>query len=197
MYRVSLPFILSSLLFTACSHKTTVLLLDSAKARNAIIVSTNKGSSRLDKVGSFVGLDDKNKAPSKIEMMSEDEIKSRYATLFQATPIKPKTYIVYFKTNSTELTDASKTVLKEALKSIERRSPCMVDVIGHTDTVGSHAINSKISLKRANFVKSMIITEKIKTISLTAKGYGEEDLLMKTSDNVANAENRNVEIFIK
>jgi len=34
-------------------------------------------------------------------------------------------------------------------------------------------------------------------VSLTAKGYGEEDLLVKTADNVAQSKNRNVEIFIK
>jgi outer membrane protein OmpA-like peptidoglycan-associated protein len=185
------------LLFTSCSYKTTVLLLDSGKAKNAIIVSTNKGSTKLDKIGSFVGLDDKNRPPSKIEFLSEEEIKKRYALLFQTTPKKPKTYIVYFKMNSTELTEESKKILEEALKTIKERSPCMVDVIGHTDTVGSNAINSKISLKRANFVKEMIVKKRIPTISLTAKGYGEEVLLIKTADNVAEAKNRNVEIFIK
>jgi outer membrane protein OmpA-like peptidoglycan-associated protein len=191
------PIILITLLFNACSHKTTVVLLESGKAQNAIIVTTNKGSSRLDRVGSFVKLKNKNEAPSEIQLMSKDEIHSRYATLFKATPTKPKTYIVYFKTNSTELTNESKEILQQALETIKKRSPCMVDIIGHTDTVGSDKINAEISLKRANFVKSMILTKQIKTVSLTAKGYGEEELLMKTSDNVSEAKNRNVEIFIK
>ena len=184
-------------MFTACSPKTTVLLLDSGKVKNEIIVSTDIGSTHLDKVGSFVGLNDKNEAPSKIKFMPKEEINSRYATLFQANPKKPKTYIVYFKINSTELTERSKKILDEALKTIEKRSPCMVDIIGHTDTIGSHQINAKLSLKRAKVMRDIIVTKKIKTVSLTAKGYGEEDLLMKTSDNVAEAKNRNVEIFIK
>ena len=184
-------------IFIGCSAKTTVVLVDSGNAHNAIIVSTNKGSKQLDKVGSFIQLNDKNEAPSKPKIMSKEEINSRYATLFKIAPKKPRTYIVYFKINSTELTEASKKTLNEALKTIQERSPCMVDVIGHTDTVGSNQANAKVSLKRANYVKSMIEERKAKILSLVAKGYGEEDLQMKTADNISEAKNRNVEIFIK
>lgn len=189
--------LLFSFIILGCSAKTTVVLLDSGKAHNAIIVSTNKGSTRLNKVGSFVQLSDKNQLPSKPQSMSKSEIKSRYATLFQIAPTKPRTYIVYFKPNSTELTEASKTTLSDALKSIQKRSPCTVDVIGHTDTVGSNQVNANVSLKRANYVKSMIKAKKMNVLSLVAKGYGEEDLQMKTANNVSEAKNRNVEIFIK
>jgi len=187
----------TAFVFLGCSAKTTVVLLDSGKAKNAIIVSTNKGSERLNKIGTFVQLNDKNQAPSEPKAMSKKEINSRYATLFKIAPLKPRTYIVYFKMNSTELTEESKKILDEALKTIQERSPCMVDVIGHTDTTGSNQANAKVSLKRANYVKSMIEARKTKVLSLIAKGYGEEDLQMKTANNVSEAKNRNVEIFIK
>ena len=193
----TLFILLFSFIVLGCSAKTTVVLLDSGKAHNAIIVSTNKGSKRLNKVGSFVQLSDKNQLPSEPKSMSKSEINSRYAMLFKIEPTKPRTYIVYFKPNSTELTEASKKTLQEALKSIQKRSPCTVDVIGHTDTVGSNQVNAKVSLKRANYIKSMIEARKMKILSLVAKGYGEEDLQMKTANNTAEAKNRNVEIFIK
>jgi outer membrane protein OmpA-like peptidoglycan-associated protein len=193
----TLFILMVTFMFIGCSAKTTVVLLDSGKARNAIIVSTDKGSKRLEKIGSFTQVNDKNQVPSEEKTMSKEEINSRYATLFKITPKKPRTYIVYFKANSTELTEASKGVLQEALKTIKERSPCMVDVIGHTDTVGSNRANAKVSLKRANYVKSIIEKRKTKVLSLIAKGYGEEDLQMKTANNVAEAKNRNVEIFIK
>ncbi len=189
--------VISIFFFMGCSSKNTIILLDSGKAQNAIVVSTNKGSKIVNRVGSFVQLSDKNQEPSSLKMMSEEEINSRYATLFNIAPIKPRTYIVYFKKNSKELTPESKKVLQEALKTIKERSPCVVDVIGHTDTVGSSKANAKVSLKRANHVKSMIESRRLKILSLVAKGYGEEDLLMKTSNNVPQSKNRNVEIFIK
>ena len=184
-------------LFLACSPKTTVVLLDSGKTHNAIIVGNTKGSTKIDKVGSYVELKDKNTSASKVKMMSKDELNDRFAKVLAAEPSKPLTYIVYFKPNSTELTDASKTTFQKALNSIKTRSPCIVDIIGHTDTVGAGNLNAKVSLKRAKAIESLVQESKIKILSLVAKGYGEEDLLVKTKDNQAEAKNRNVEIFIK
>jgi OOP family OmpA-OmpF porin len=73
----------------------------------------------------------------------------------------------------------------------------MVDIIGHTDTVGSDAINAKVSLKRARFIEVLVRKENIKILSLVSKGYGEEDLLVQTRNNKSEEKNRNVEIFIK
>ena len=184
-----------TLLFIGCS-KTTVVLLDSGKKQNAILVSTDKGSSKLDKVGSFVELKDKDNAPSDTKIMSKEEIAHRFSKLLAAAPKKPLSFILYFQKGTT-LTQESEVVLNNAIKAIEKRYPCMVDVIGHTDTVGSGKLNIKVSLKRANYIKSMIEKKDIKILLLKAKGYGEEDLLIKTADNIAEAKNRNVEIFIK
>jgi outer membrane protein OmpA-like peptidoglycan-associated protein len=191
-----LIFVIMFLLFIGCS-KTTVVLLDSGKSQNAVIVSTNGGKTKLDKVGNFVDLKDKENAPSEIKRMSKEEIDSRFSKVLAVSPTKPIKYILYFKPNSIELTEDSKKILSDAIASIEKRSPCMVDVIGHTDSVGSNKTNAKVSLKRAKYIKSIITKKGLKIISLTAKGYGEEDLLIKTADNVSEAKNRNVEVFIK
>lgn len=189
--------IILSLFFVACAPKTTVILLESEKNKNAILIVNAKGSTKLDKVGNYVNLEDKNKAASKVEMMSNEEINDRFSKVLASMPLKPLTYILYFKPKSKELTDESQLELVVALKSIQERSPCIVDIIGHTDTTGSAVLNAKVSLKRAKYIESIIRQKKIKIVSLVAKGYGEEDLLVQTDDNVDEAKNRNVEIFIK
>ncbi len=183
-------------LFTGCSQ-TTVLLLDSGKKQNAILVVNEIGTTKLDTVGNYINLADKNKPASQVKTMSESEIKSRFGKVLASIPLKPLSYRLYFKANSKELTDVSMETLEEALKSIEERSPCSVDIIGHTDTTGSNALNVKVSLKRAKYIETLIKKKGIKIVSLVAKGYGEEDLFVKTQDNIAEAKNRNVEIFIK
>jgi len=185
------------LFFVACAPKTTVVLLDSGKRHNAIIVGNTKGTTKIDKVGNYVELKDKNTVASRVKMMSKDELNAKFSKVLAAEPAKPLTYIVYFKPSSTELTDESKLTFKKALNSIKTRSPCMVDVIGHTDTVGAGKLNAKVSLKRAKSIASLVQKSKIKILSLISKGYGEEDLLVQTKDNVSEAKNRNVEIFIK
>ncbi|MCH9739376.1 MAG: OmpA family protein [Epsilonproteobacteria bacterium] len=173
------------------------MLLDSEKSQNSVLVSTKKGNSKLDSVGKFVDLKDKEKAPSRVKRMSQEKIKSRFAKALAASPEAPLKYILYFQPNSTALTEASEKSLLDAIASIAERSPCMVDIIGHTDTVGSSELNIKVSLKRANHIKSVLEGKGVEVVSLTAKGYGEEDLQVKTADNVDEAKNRNVEIFIK
>ena len=192
-------FFLSTLilLFIGCSTKSTVVLLDSGKVGSSVIVSTNKGSTRIDKIDAYVNLNSAEEAPTPMKMMPEEEIFKRFGNVLSIAPAKPLSYILYFKNGSTELTEASKKMLEKSLKSIKERFPCSVDIIGHTDTVGASIINQKISLKRAKYIKSIILKRKIKVLSIKEKGYGENDLLVKTANKKANAKNRNVEIFIK
>jgi outer membrane protein OmpA-like peptidoglycan-associated protein len=186
-----------TLFSTGCtSPKTLVILSDNGARYNEIIITTDKGRTKLDRVGSYVNLS-KESRPSEVKMMSMSEIRRRFNNLFSVTPKKARSYIVYFKPNSLELTDRSKVLFAKALKTIRRRSPCIVDVIGHTDTVGGFNANLKTSLKRANYIKSAILKKGIRVISIIAKGYGERELLVKTKDNVPETKNRNVEIFIK
>lgn len=218
MFKKYLLIIMIPLLFLGCSEtaalfwglgavgtaisqslaaKTTVVLLDNNQSHNAIIVSTDKGSSKLDQVGSYADLKDKDQAPSETKTMSEEEIYRRFAKALTITPEHAATYILYFEVGSTQLTEASEKVLEEAITAIQNNAPCMVDVIGHTDTVGSNEFNAAFSVKRAQFVADMIQEKRLEITSLKVKGFGEEDLLVKTPDNTSEAKNRNVEIFIK
>ncbi len=191
-------FILTILFFMGCASKNSLIILsDNGKKHNAIIITTDKGSTKVDKVGAEVKLTSKNDVPKVNRIISKQEMRSEFNNVYSAIPKKPVVYIVYFKSNSLELTDKSKKIFTKALNTIKKRSPCAVDIIGHTDTVGSSKINMKLSLNRANFIKSIIGNKRLNIVSLVAKGYGDKILLVKTKKNVAEAKNRNVEIFIK
>ena len=185
--------------FSACAPKVkaTVVLLDNGHNRNAIIVANTQGSKKIDKAGSYVDLKDTASVMSSVKVMPKEEIDKRFSKVLATAPLKPLSYILYFKENSKELTDASKEELKKALEVMQKRALPMVDIIGHTDTTGSNELNVKVSLKRAKYIEKIIKEKKIKVVSLVAKGYGEEDLFVKTQNNKAEAKNRNVEIFIK
>jgi len=179
------------------SEITTVVLLNNGKIHNAVIVSTEKGSSNLDKVGGYVEMKDKKKAPPMPKIMSQEEIKKRFGKVLSASAKAAISYRLYFKPNLMELTRASEQTLFTAVEEMKKRSPCMVDIIGHTDTVGTSEKNIKISLIRATYVKKLIDKIGVNVYALTIKGFGEEDLLIQTKDNISEAKNRNVEIFIK
>jgi len=176
---------------------TTVVLLDNGKQQNSVMVSTEKGSSNLDNIGGYVDMSDKKKVPPPPKIMPPKEIKKRFAKALSASPKKAISYRLYFQPRALKLTEESEKILVTAIRMMGERSPCMVDVIGHTDTVGTSKNNIKMSLIRANYVKKLIDEIGVKVKSLAVKGYGEEDLLVKTKNNKAEARNRNVEIFIK
>ena len=176
---------------------TTVVLLDNGKTQNAVMVSTEKGSSNLNNIGGYVDMKDKKKAPPPPKIMPPEEIKKRFAKALAISPQKPISYRLYFEPRVMKLTEESENVLLEAIKMMEDRSPCMVAVIGHTDTVGTSKNNLKMSVIRATYVKKLIDTNGIEVEALSIKGFGEEDLLVETADNVAEVKNRNVEIYIK
>jgi len=176
---------------------TTVVLLDNGKQQNAVMVSTEKGSSDLDDIGGYVDMKDKKEVPPQSKIMSPEEIKKRFAKALAASPKKAISYRLYFQGNKMKLTKESEEILLTAIKMIEDRKPCMVDIIGHADTSGTSRNNIKMSLLRATYVKKLFDKIGVKAEALTVKGYGEEDLLVPTADNVAEAKNRNVEIFIK
>ncbi len=185
------------LFFMGCSSKSTVVLIENGKTQNAVIVTTDKGSQTLDSVGSFVNLTAKDRLPSEIKIMSKKEIAERFKEVIAITPNKAKSFILYFEQNGVELLPKSKQILLDAIDSIAKRTPCMVDIIGHTDTTGSNQANMVVSLKRAKYIASVLEKRGIPLESLLIKGYGEEDLLVATPDNQAEVRNRNVEIFVK
>jgi len=185
------------LFFMGCSSKSTVVLIENGKTQNAVIVTTDKGSQTLDSVGSFVNLTAKDRLPSEIKIMSKKEIAERFKEVIAITPNKAKSFILYFEQNGVELLPKSKQILLDAIDSIAKRTPCMVDIIGHTDTTGSNQANIVVSLKRAKYIASVLEKRGIPLESLLIKGYGEEDLLVATPDNQAEVRNRNVEIFVK
>lgn len=194
--KTTIFILLISLFFTACS-KSTVVLANNGKDHNAITINTNKGEVKLDKVGEYVSVKSPDSPPSDIKNMSQSDINKRFAESLSALPQEADTFIIYFENNGLEFAEGSKEKFDNAIKSIHNRMPCTVDIIGHTDTVGSDEINQQMSLQRAEKITQLLISNGIASGLLTSKGYGEKDLLIQTADNTPEAKNRSVEIFVK
>lgn len=66
---------------------------------------------------------------------------------------------------------------------------------GHTDSVGDKAMNQALSERRAAVVVEFLIQQfRMPAERLTAKGVGEEQLLIPTQDNMPEPRNRRVHI---
>ncbi|RKQ71685.1 OmpA family protein [Litorimonas taeanensis] len=69
-----------------------------------------------------------------------------------------------------------------------------IELIGHTDTVGSTSTNQALSVRRANNVKNALVKMGLPASGITTSGRGESEPFIPTADGVQEQLNRRVEV---
>ena len=136
-------------------------------------------------------------APTAVTTMSEEEVQRVFGETLSALPPAPIHFTLYFKFESDELTDESRALLPEILKTVKERSIPEVLVVGHTDTMGTPRANIDLGLTRATTVRNLLIQVGLDATLIEVRSHGESDLLVKTSDETAEPRNRRVEISVR
>lgn len=103
---------------------------------------------------------------------------------------------VTFATGSYAISPAFRTTLDQVASSLQRYPNSLVDVFGHTDTVGSTDSNQRLSEQRAQAVSDYMVSRGINRARINWRGFGETQLKVATGDNVNEPLNRRVEIVI-
>ena len=101
--------------------------------------------------------------------------------------------IIYFDFDNATLSNLSINTVKQFLKKYRDQINDYI-IIGHTDTKGTSIYNKKLSLMRAEAIKSILINEGINPIKINVLGKGEEALAIITPDEVKHPANRRAEI---
>ena len=79
---------------------------------------------------------------------------------------------------------------------MEDNPSMVIEIGGHTDNVGSEALNQQLSQKRAQAVVDYMILAGLDASRLRAKGYGESVPIADNSTNEGRAKNRRTEFEI-
>lgn len=101
---------------------------------------------------------------------------------------------VNFANNSATLTPDSTTVLDQAAAGLMRRGDMKVEVAGHTDNRGTAALNRDLSQRRAEAVRSYLVSKGVNGANLSARGYGPDRPVADNNTANGRAENRRVEL---
>ena len=99
-----------------------------------------------------------------------------------------------FKMNKSEINESSFESLNkvaELLKSNEKS----LELIGHTDSVGSSTYNQTLSQNRASAVKDYLVSQGV-TNEISAIGKGEDSPIADNSTTEGKALNRRVEFIL-
>lgn len=103
---------------------------------------------------------------------------------------------IFFNTNEYELLPASITELITLSDLLKSNSNINVEVQGHTDNVGNHQQNEKLSLNRAKAVYDYLINNNIDPERLTFKGYGETKPVAANDTEAHRKKNRRTSFMI-
>ena len=138
-----------------------------------------------------------NRAPSAVTTMSEAEVTRLFGEALSALPPAPRSFTLHFRFESDALTDESKALVPEILRTVKGRPAVEVVVVGHTDTMGTPAANFALGLKRATAVRVLLVAAGLDPATVEAASLGEAYLLVRTSDETPEPRNRRVEITVK
>jgi outer membrane protein OmpA-like peptidoglycan-associated protein len=180
------------------SGRTQVVLLPDPDGKVGEITLKNKdGVQKITKAGQMAETGNVAIANSPQAPMAKGDIDRIFGAALAALPEKPVTFILYFKTDSTELTEASRKALASAQAAIESRHSQDISVIGHTDRIGATAYNYTLSRNRALKIKKILVSKKVNPATIEIGYHGEANPLIKTPDGVAEPRNRRVEVTIR
>jgi OmpA-OmpF porin, OOP family len=109
----------------------------------------------------------------------------------------PKTYIVFFDFNKSNLTAEAQSVVAEASEAFKSTGSARVLVIGHTDTVGSAGYNQRLSERRAANVKAEMVRLGVPADVISTEGRGFNDPMVPTGPGVREPQNRRAVIDLQ
>ena len=130
-------------------------------------------------------------------VLSREDLLQDFGDALGAQPTPPRTFILYFEPGRLVVTPESDVIFDLMAAEVRRRETYEIVVIGHTDRVGSADLNARLSLERADAVRSLLIDTGFEGDLITALGFGESMPLVPTADGVENRRNRRVEVVIR
>jgi len=102
---------------------------------------------------------------------------------------------IVFKTGSADISPESEDILTKAFNTLEQNSEIEVEIQGHTDNVGKHAMNMKLSQRRADAVKAYLVKKGIAESRISTKGYGPDKPIAPNTTAEGKQKNRRIEFF--
>ena len=111
-------------------------------------------------------------------------------------PPAQRSYTVLFDTGKATLSAESVSTIAKAASAFKTSGARAVAVAGHTDTTGAPQFNLQLSQQRAAAVQAELQRDGVPGPAIAALGYGEQDLPVKTAQDVPEQRNRSVDIAI-
>jgi OmpA-OmpF porin, OOP family len=179
------------------SAQVLVVLMPDADTKNVgkVVVSNPAGQTELSTPYASTRITT-SRAPQ-VRTMKENDVMKLFGDVIATLPPPPLHFTLYFRFDSEELTDESRALVQDVLRSVKAQPVPDVVVIGHTDTTGNEQTNFELGLRRANAVRNLLIDAGLGASAIDARSHGELELLVPTANEVFEPKNRRVEITVR
>lgn len=117
------------------------------------------------------------------------------APVYETATIKAE---ALFDFDKSDLKPEGKAAVHDLDADIKTKGAQVIDinVVGHTDSIGTEEYNQALSLRRATAVKDYMVSEGIDPGIIDVSGMGESDPVADNSTKAGRAQNRRVEISV-
>lgn len=103
---------------------------------------------------------------------------------------------ISFAVGRADINPRLRPILDQFASGLNQQQNTEVRIIGHTDNTGSDALNDRLSLDRAQSVKSYLVSRGVRSDAIQVAGRGEREPVADNSTEAGRAQNRRVEIFL-
>ena len=111
-------------------------------------------------------------------------------------PVQPHQFLVFFDFDKAAITPEARQIIEQAAKVAKSDKSARIDLTGHTDLAGPAGYNMKLSVRRAEAVKKVLVELGIAADEIGVVGKGKTEPLVPTADGVREPKNRRVEIVL-
>lgn len=129
--------------------------------------------------------------------LSEQSVDNLFGEAIAAQPEDPVDYTLYFEAGTSDLTAASAAEIDGIIAFALSRRVTSLRVVGHTDTVGSGAVNARLSLRRAEQVRDLLVAAGAPADQVDVFSLGESNPVIPTPDNTPEPLNRRVVVTVR
>ena len=103
---------------------------------------------------------------------------------------------ISFETGRYDIQPNLRPVLDQFAQGLAQQSATEVRIVGHTDNVGSDALNNSLSVNRAQSARDYLVSRGVNASRISIDGRGEREPVADNATESGRARNRRIEIFL-
>jgi outer membrane protein OmpA-like peptidoglycan-associated protein len=104
---------------------------------------------------------------------------------------------ITFATDSADIASSFYAPLNNLAGSFRQYQQNSIEIVGHTDSTGSHAYNMGLSQRRAQSVANYLAAQGVEQTRLSTRGMGPDQPLASNASAEGRAQNRRVEVTLR